>query len=281
MIAYLDIVYPYEKSDIISELNQKYDKVITFTKFWKEHLRDVYKINENKLFTLYHGIEEPVILNQDECKLKIGLKTTDFLIVNLNRNSCRKQLGICVSGYLRFLKGESDRNKYKLWINKPVGEYDVFSIVKTECLILDMNPNQILAKNFLFSARPNGLSDDEVNMLNNASDIIINTSSAEGFSLTPLQGITLGKKVLVTELPLYYELYQTLVYYLKIKLKKPVLADQRVAGIEFLTCADEVAYKLKLIKDKKDVNPKSVRRLTNKFLWKNVLNEDLINFISN
>ena len=281
MIAYLDIVYPFETTDIINELNEKYDKIITFTNFWKTHLRDIYKINENKLFTLYHGIDEPTILDQNECKIKIGLKETDFLIVNLNRNSCRKQLGICVSGYLKFLKGENDRNKYKLWINRPYGEYNVIDIIKTECLILDMNPKQILAKNFLFSSRPNGLSDEEVNMINNASDIIINTSSAEGFGLVALQGIVLGKKILITELPIYYELYQTLVNYLKIKMKKQVLADQKVCGIEYLTCADEVAYKLKLIKDKKDLNPKSIRRLTNKFLWKNILNEDLINFISN
>jgi glycosyltransferase involved in cell wall biosynthesis len=270
-ICYLDLVFPYESKDIINSIDKKYDLIITFTNYWQEHLREIYKINENKLMTLYHGVEYNE-LNKNECKKKLGIEEDDYLVVNLNRNSHRKCLDICITGFINWVKNKNDKNKYKLFLGgHPLAleGYNYKAIIESECLINKLDSDEIL-NNLILSSTPAKMSDEDINIINNAADIIINVSSGEGFGLCNVEGMVLGKKLVCNELPLYSELLKTYPFYCKIKTERCLTNNERISGIEYITTKAEIAYKLELCKNSKEINEKTIKRLRDKFSWENV-----------
>jgi len=281
-VCYLDLVYPYENKDLINKLAKDYDLIITFTNYWKEHLREVYKIEENKLLTLYHGVEVKE-LNKKECREKVGISEDDYLVVNLNRNTTRKCLDLTISGFLNWIKNKENKNKYKLFLGgHPLSleGYNYKSVIDSECLLLGLDSNKML-ENLILSSNAGKMSDEEINIINNAADIIINVSSGEGFGLCSVEGMLLGKKLVCSELPVYNELLKTYPTYCKIKQERHVCSYERVSGIEYLTTKEEIAYKLEMSMNSKESNEKTLKRLREKYSWSKVFEEsNLINYIN-
>ena len=276
-VCYLDIVYPFERKEVINKINENYDLIITFTDFWKNHLRDKYSIDENKLMTLYHGCQVKP-LDKKECKEKLGLNEDDYLVVNINRNSQRKCIDIAITGFINWIKNKENKNKYKLFLgghpNSMVG-YDYKAVIEAECLSLGLNSREIL-DNLILSYKPCSLSDEEINIVNNAADIVMNVSSGEGFGLCSVEGMLLGKKLLCSELPVYDELLKTYPTYCKIKMERHLINNERITGIEYITSKEEIAYKLELCYNSKEANDKTLKRLRTKFNWENIFDDKKI-----
>ncbi len=198
--VYLDLVYPYEKSQLIQNLSTHVDHLYVFSKYWKDHLLNM---GVNKPIGVWkHGYIEfiaPPELSQKGFKTFLGFKEDDFLVLNSNRNCYRKALDLTISAFLQFLKQNDCHPRIKLFMNCSFEErsgYDIVNLIKVECSQLNLEVEKVL--NFHIF-RPKQLLDDAMlQVLYEASDIGINTCIGEGFGLCNVEHASKGKPQIVS-----------------------------------------------------------------------------------
>ena len=194
--VYIDLVYPFERLDFVEHMNRYSDKLFVFSELWKQNLISM-DIPEEKIHILPHGFitHKFYKVNKETARKKLGLPEDGFLVLNTNRNSYRKALDITIASFLRFYKKVKNNTTEddtlqtpKLIFNcqlKEVAGYDLLSVIKTECKILELDYNDIVF-NTIFAYK-NNLSDEQINYLYNASDVGMNTCIGEGFGLCSME----------------------------------------------------------------------------------------------
>jgi glycosyltransferase involved in cell wall biosynthesis len=204
IIAYLDLVYPYENSQMIRHIDDYCDGIIVFSEFWKTHLESL-GVTPRKLSVFPHGVDSKriFVVDQQEARKTLNLQPGDFLVLNNNRNSYRKAWDITVKAFLRFWKAVGCPDQVKLVINCrfdiPDG-YNFQDIVRYECMRLGVDHKKVLNTNIIRLTGISGALDDStVNLLYNACDIGINTCLGEGFGLCNLEGGSIGRAQIVTK----------------------------------------------------------------------------------
>jgi len=198
--TYIDLVYAFENSDVISFINQSTDKFFVFSETWENNLKEI-GIDSSKIFVLKHGIENSKIfkVETDIARKYLGLNQDDFIILNLNRNTHRKGIDLTIRAFFIFLKKHDANPKIKLFLNGifEQSSYPIFEIIKIECFKHKLNVKEVLSNNFLFNQKM--LTDVEVNYLYNSSDVGINTCFGEGFGLCNLEHASVGKPQVCTK----------------------------------------------------------------------------------
>lgn len=211
--TYIDMVYEFQDEEQIQFILNKADYLFTFCQFWKDYLDIVYN-KPAKVHNMYHGLKKynPDVLPKRET---FGYKPNDFVILNMNRNSNRKNLDISIRGFFMFLnylekEKKKDISNIYLQFNCHVCTKDgihIPNVIKAEIMRSNL-PNYYL-KNILITKNGHSLSEEEVHGLYNACNLGLSTSSGEGFGLTVIEQAQYEKQIVCTFIPATRELINT------------------------------------------------------------------------
>ena len=91
LYIYLDLVYKYEKINLINNVNNYADMIFVFSECWKKNLIEM-GIPDNKIDILYHGFDDKIFfpVEKNIARQHFNFKDDDFIILNTNRNNYRK-----------------------------------------------------------------------------------------------------------------------------------------------------------------------------------------------
>ena len=213
LISYMDQVYLYQKREYINILNTFYDGIIAFTPYW----RDVaYKLGIKKNMPIYvfpHGFDHKLYypVPKEIARLFYGFDNDTFMVLNLNRNQPRKRWDTTIIAWAEFVerhynvnvtkKFKRDDCKINKYTSRPIkllvgtmmnGYWDLMDVLENEIRFRDV-PFEY-AKNTIYPINmPQQLSDRDINILYNATDISVTSSDGEGFGLCPFECAALGK----------------------------------------------------------------------------------------
>ena len=128
---------------------------------------------------------------------KMKINPNSFVVLCVQRNQPRKDIPATIEAFAKFKQtvGEGDgKRRPVLWLHmRPDDSFgDAREAVQKNGLQVDHDV--FFPPNFNVGA---GWSEQELNMLYNASDVFISTSVAEGFGLTPVEAGCAGLPVLV------------------------------------------------------------------------------------
>ena len=203
--TYLDLVYPYEKLELINYINDFSDLIIVFSDYWKDNLIQM-KINPEKIVILPHGFDNIKFFDIDklEARKYFNFDPEDFIILNSNRNSYRKNIELTIDAFIYFLKLKNMNKKIKLFLNMNIDNMnsnnscDIFNQIQIACLKYDLNFENIITNNIFINSSEINYSDKILNYLYNACDIGINTCIGEGFGLCNLEHGGLGRPQIIS-----------------------------------------------------------------------------------
>lgn len=211
--TYIDMVYEFQDNEQVKFVLEKADYVFTFCKFWKDYLDLMYN-KPSKVHNMYHGLKKYNLSPVDGRK-EFGYKPDDFIVLNMNRNSNRKNLDISIRGFLMFLSYlENERKKdisgVFLQLNCHACTKDgihVPNVVSSE--ITRMNLPRKYIENILITKSGHCLSEEQVHILYNSCNIGLSTSSGEGFGLTVIEQALYNKQIVCSYIPATRELINT------------------------------------------------------------------------
>lgn len=199
VFTYLDLVYEYEKIELVNHVNIFSDLIIVFSDCWKDNLMNM-GISENKIYILPHGFDTNIFYPVDKMvsRKNFDFNEDDFIIINNNRNSYRKCIDKTIDAFIKFLKIKNYDPKIKLFLNMNFeGDYDILNQIKISCLTNKIDYESVI--NNIYKNKLSGsISDEMLNYLYNSCDIGINTCIGEGFGLCNLEQGGIGKPQIVS-----------------------------------------------------------------------------------
>lgn len=213
--VYLDMVYEFQHFDMVKFVINNVDYVFTFCEFWKNYLNIIYNnSNENKkIHVMYHGLKkfpEEILGTRKDLKYPEDA----FIVLNMNRNSTRKNIDITIRSFLMFLnelkRAGEDISKVYLQLNCNLCTKDglhIPNVILTEVLRLGLDKEFV--DHIFFPNKGHSLNELEVHSLYNVCDVGLTTSSGEGFGLTPIEHALYNKQIIVGEIPTFRELIDT------------------------------------------------------------------------
>lgn len=205
-VAYLDVVYPWEDIERFEILKRELDLCYVFLNCWKKHLIDDIKFDPTKVEVLPLGVDldKFTVIPSEMAKQHIGFSPNDFIVLNMNRNSYRKQWNVTIAAFLRFLKKQNLNPDIKLYCGcllKTDDGYDIRKCIVTESIKLGLDPEKILTSHTFSNPWAMQDTDARINMIYNACDVGMNTCHGEGFGLTNVEHGALGKPQVVPNVP--------------------------------------------------------------------------------
>jgi len=208
VVIYLDIVYPFEDIKRYKYLSTRVDTCLVFLDCWKRHLVDDLQWDPVKVEVLEHGVDNVKMMDSGEAKKLAGFKADDFVILNLNRNSYRKQWATTIQAVIILLIRNKFNSQIKLMCGcLPTTEdgYDIEQLIRTECIRYKLDADLVMKNHFFINPMAMRSTEEFINILYNASDVGLNTCCGEGFGLTNMEHACLGKFQVVSAVPAFKE----------------------------------------------------------------------------
>lgn len=295
-IVYLDLVYEFEKIDLINHINKNSDLILVFSDCWKKNLIKC-GINPEKIDILPHGFDDNKFYQIDKkfCRKKFNFNKDDFIILNTNRNSYRKSIDKTIDAFLHFLKVKNSNKKIKLFLNMLTNDhhtnegYDISNLIKINCLKYNLNYNDIIKNNIYKNpSNHNSFSDEMMNYLYNAVDIGINTCVGEGFGLCNLEHAGIGKPQIISNVGALQDIF-TNEYSILVNPVSEIYITNSIdfhgGYIKICNSNDFTNAMIKYYDDRELIEKHSKlskKIITNKYNWVNILNSlnNIINKIS-
>ena len=209
--VYLDIVYPWERLAYYESLkSHNIDCIWVFLNCWKKHLVEDLGFDETRVEVLPHGVdfERFTELDPIECRQRVGFDADDYVVVNMNRNSYRKQWCVTIKAFLHFLKVQDMNPKIKLYCGCQVETSDGYNIpelIHTECVRNGMDTVTVMNNHIFINPKPLHLSESGINDIYNVGDVGMNTCCGEGFGLTTIEHAYFNKPQIVSGVPALIE----------------------------------------------------------------------------
>ncbi|ABT15135.1 hypothetical protein NY2A_B736L [Paramecium bursaria Chlorella virus NY2A] len=175
----------------------------------------------------------------------------DVLFLNMNRNTARKRLDIYVLAAARFISKYPDAKVRFLCNSHHESKFDLHSIALRE-LVASGVDNVFTHLNKIMINRT-VLTDERVDMMYNACDVIVNCSSGEGFGLCSAEGAVLGKPLIISAVGGADDYFSGDCVY-KIKPSAWISVDDRdgIGGIEGIIDVDDLVEAFTFFKDEKN-----------------------------
>jgi glycosyltransferase involved in cell wall biosynthesis len=204
LYVYLDLVYKFEKLNLINHVNNFADMIFVFSDYWKNNLVEM-GVNPDKIDIFSHGIDNKIFYPIDKqiSRQQFNFNKDDFIILNTNRNSYRKCIDKTIDAFIQFLKIKNMNKNIKLFLNMNLTEgpdqigYDILNLIKISCIRNKINYDTVIL-NHIYKHNDILMSDSMLNHLYNACDIGINTCSGEGFGLCNLEHGCLGRPQIIS-----------------------------------------------------------------------------------
>lgn len=181
---------------MIPKITKRARHIVTVSEFSKSELMRFYGISSSKISVLYNGVPDFIKQSQKDAKLVEG----DY-VLSVGSLSERKNQKSLIEAYLRI-----EKPKYKLVIagrNNP----DIFN--NQETLLKQINASEWIV--FLESPTDNQLA----NLYSNAL-FSVYIPSYEGFGIPVVESLAYGKPVLVSDIPVFQELFKDVAIFSKL-----------------------------------------------------------------
>jgi len=192
-----------------TETMMKIDVPVVYTEWGKKICTKITPKLEKKLKVIHHGVDTSVFKPLDDISPDI-LKSEVYgknlvnrtIFLNINRNTPRKQLALCLEA-LALVKKQGHNPFLYLHANPIEFDYNLFRI--GERLGLTEQDFMTLPKGFPEHA---GFPDSDICLLYNGADAIISSTTAEGWGLSFIEAAACKKLIIYPDLePLTSLLY--------------------------------------------------------------------------
>lgn len=205
VVTFMDIVYPWQDVNRFEYLKDKIDLTFTYTNSWKQHLVDDLGWESNKIEYLHLGVDEPrKKMTQEEALREMGLPEDTWMVLNMNRNSYRKQWCVTIKAWVDFWVRVGKPRRVKLFVGgvlKSDDGYDIRELIKVECMKYHLNEHELLDHHIFQNPWPLHASDEFVEKVMAASAVGINTCCGEGYGMTNMEHAFYGKPQVVSGVP--------------------------------------------------------------------------------
>jgi len=193
IVSYVDIVHDGENQMLIQNITERSSHIMVFSQHWAKYFPS------EKTSVIPHGVDTSTfhVKDQKECRRALGLPDHGFIVLNTNRNSYRKALDVTIRVFLESVGAVDDAYLFLNCNSHCPSGYDIPAIIKYECEQRGLDSTHIATTKILGMHNSGFLTDETLNSLYNASDIMINTCVGEGFGLPQLEGKVLGIPQLV------------------------------------------------------------------------------------
>lgn len=209
LVSYMDQVYPYQKRQHIDLLNKYFDAVVAFTPYWRTVVRKLGLRKEIPCYVFPHGFDHNLYfpIPRKIARMYYNIPENAFVILQLNRNQPRKRIdhtimafAECVAKYYKLVKAEEQKPPSQQKKLRPLrlmmatmvnGFWDVMEILEHELRMRDV-PVDFGKQCIIAVAKPQQLSDRDINILYNACDIGLNTCEGEGWGLCQSEHAAVG-----------------------------------------------------------------------------------------
>ena len=201
LVSYMDQVYPYQKKIYINMINDNFDAVVAFTPYWRDVARSLGVTLPMYIFP--HGFDPQLYypVPADLARLYYNIPGNAFVILNLNRNQPRKRWDHTIMAYadvvarhqalLKSAPAKATRPILLMIATQVEGFWNLPEIFEHE--LSKRGVSWDIGKRYIISlAKPQQMSDNEINVLYNASDIGLNTCEGEGFGLCQFEHAAVG-----------------------------------------------------------------------------------------
>lgn len=275
-VLYTDIVYPYQDIEIYNRLKSyNFDRIWTYLNCWKEHLIDDIGFDSIIVETLPHGSDFDSFFDipQEDAKKHIGFKPDDFVVLNMNRNSMRKEWSFTISAFLQLLKRQNMNPKIKLYCGcLPVCKdgIDIRKVAANECVRLGLDPSKVLNEHIFLNPKPLHLSESDLNTIYNAADVGLNTGRGEGFGLTTMEHLYFNRPQIVSGVPALKETIGKHARVIEPKITKYVGEEESHGGIIYLCDPIDFADALEHYYINRDDRPNAREDIKERYSWENV-----------
>lgn len=209
LVSYMDQVYPYQKKQHMEILNKCFDAVVAFTPYWRSVVRKLGLRKEIPCFVFPHGFDHNLYfpIPRKVARMYYNLPEDAFVILQLNRNQPRKRFDHTIMAFADVVA-----RHYKLYLaeqNKPAasrkkirpirlmvativnGFWDVMEVFEHELMIRGV-PFEYGKPTLIAVAKPQQMSDRDINIMYNACDIGLNTCEGEGWGLCQSEHAAVG-----------------------------------------------------------------------------------------
>jgi glycosyltransferase involved in cell wall biosynthesis len=211
LVSYMDQVYPYQKKNYIELLNQYFDAIIAFTPYWQDIARKLGIRESMPMYSFPHGFDcrlyYPIPTNV--ARMYFGYDENAFMVLNLNRNQPRKCWDHTIMAWVEFVerhyqvnvknqKGDFKTNKHtrrpvKLIVGTQMdGYWNLMDVLENEVKFRDV-PLDYVKDTIVHVNMPQQLSDRDINILYNSSDVGVNNANGGGWELCTAESLALGK----------------------------------------------------------------------------------------
>ena len=245
--VYLDICQKWSELHTLQKLKNRVTHWFTFLKCWSDHLVNDLKIDSKRVSIVEHGVNfnefEPVDTKQAKDTMGFG----KFLVLNMNRNSIRKNWAVTISGFVEFISRHEYNPDIQLYIScgadkkRCDNHCDIEAHVYTEFFKRGLEYMNY-TKNFIINDHPLRLTKEKLNLLYSASDVGINTCYSEGFGLCSVEHAYFNKPQLVTDIPTFRNTLGDQAIYMKPSTITEYTGNSELNGeravLDYMTVAD-------------------------------------------
>jgi glycosyltransferase involved in cell wall biosynthesis len=150
---------------------------------------------------LEHGVDTEVFkVEKSNLREQMNIPETATVFLNANRNSRRKRLDLTISAFVQFCKRNPAFDAYLLIMTSADGYYNIANVLFNEIV---KHGHDCSKKVKSIHTDKHVFTDDMINKFYNLADYGINTSTGEGYELTALEHLAVGKPQVLTSLPSY------------------------------------------------------------------------------
>ena len=273
IVSYTDICQKWADTLKFQKMKSRIHHWFTFLDCWKDYLINDQKIDASKVSVLEHGVnfEEFEDLPIEECKKYFGFE--DFTVVNMNRNSIRKEWYVTLSGFIEFISRHEYDPSIKLYISCGTdNDPDKFCNVEEHVYVEFMKRGldyMDYTTHFIINMRPLRLSKRELNMIYCAADVGMNTCLSEGFGLSSVEHAYFNKPQILTDIPTFRDTLCEYPVYVKPHVITSYFGSNDLNGERAILNDMDVADALdKCYKERPIVNTREY--VLNRYSWQNI-----------
>ena len=167
-------------------------QIFTVSQFSKNRIIEKLKCKKN-ITVVYSGVP---LYNEEEANLCVKKDNTIIFVGNIKKH---KGLGILIPAFIKFKNANKENPKLLI-----VGSKENFRTQDTtlEKMILEAEQNGIEFTGFV--------PDEELKTLIDKAKLLVQPSLYEGFGVPPLQALYSGTKALISDIPVFKEIYEKL-----------------------------------------------------------------------
>lgn len=196
VVGYIDQVYKWPKHSLMTAMNENLDEAIVFTEGWEKAIKS--QGLTIPVHVLNHGYDpsKTFPVPRSVARRYFGLSDDDLILLNLNRNQPRKRWDTCLKMMAELVMVFPDEPIKLVIATALTGAWDLLDVYHKELSKRGVPVDKGM-RHIIVIDRPQRLTDREINILMNASDIGINTCDGEGFGLCNFEHAICGKPQIV------------------------------------------------------------------------------------